>query len=93
MSTKVPMTKLRRSLEGKSDIWDVKAKDLRFWTLVIAGCAAETEDDGIWVIETLRRDVFHWTELERVKDMWWIDEIFGPSNIGMALDLFKIIEL
>lgn len=74
--TYVPISKLRRLLESDGDIWSTKVKKLRTWTLVMAGCAASTEDERTWVVEILRRDVSYWIELEDVKNMWWIDELF-----------------
>ncbi|KAF7908761.1 uncharacterized protein EAF01_004516 [Botrytis porri] len=78
--SKVFIAKLRRLLESDGDIWNAKVKSLRVWTLVMAGCAATTEDEKVWIAETLRRDVINWSELENVKNMWWIDEIL---QVGM----------
>ncbi|KAF7861415.1 hypothetical protein EAF04_007980 [Stromatinia cepivora] len=89
--TKVLIAKLRRLLETEGDIWDVRVKKLRLWTLVMAGCTAATDDERAWVIETLKRDIFDWTELENVKNMWWIDELFqvGLLGIGEAIRSFR----
>ncbi|KAI9647854.1 hypothetical protein NHQ30_004242 [Ciborinia camelliae] len=85
--TNILLGKLHRLLEDARDIWDPKVKNLRIWTLVMAFCAASTEDERAWVVEALRRDVFPWTELQSVKKMWWIDELFqiALSDIEMAL--------
>ncbi|KAJ8067526.1 hypothetical protein OCU04_004868 [Sclerotinia nivalis] len=93
--TNVLIAKLRRLLENEGEVWDVRVKKLRLWTLVMAGCAAATDHERAWVIETLRRDIFDWTELENVKNMWWIDELFqvGLLNIEEAIHSFRMNEL
>ncbi|TGO36232.1 hypothetical protein BHYA_0131g00100 [Botrytis hyacinthi] len=92
--THVFITKLRRLLESNGDIWNTKVKSLRVWTLVMARCAATTEDEKVWIAETLKRDVLDWSELEEVKNMWWIDEIFqvGLSNLETAFYSLQEIE-
>ncbi|TGO48984.1 hypothetical protein BCON_0224g00110 [Botryotinia convoluta] len=52
------ITKLHRLLESDGDIWNAKVKSLRVWTLVMAGCAATTEEEKVWIAEILKRDVF-----------------------------------
>ncbi|KAF7954134.1 hypothetical protein EAE96_005266 [Botrytis aclada] len=80
------ITKLRRLLKSDGDIWNAKVKSLRVWTLVMAGCAASTEDERAWIVEALKWDVFDWSELENVTNMCWIDEIFqlGLLNVEAA---------
>lgn len=92
--TKVLMAKLRRLLKNECSVWDVRVKKLRLWTLVMAGCTATTDDERAWVIETVKRDISDWTELENVKKMWWIDELFqvGLSNIEEEIHLFQEID-
>ncbi|TEY43686.1 hypothetical protein BOTCAL_0363g00070 [Botryotinia calthae] len=85
--TNVFIAKLRQLLKSDGDIWNAKVKSLRIWTLVMAGCAATTEDEKTWIAETLKRDVFDWSELENLKSMWWIDDVFlvGLLNIQTAI--------
>ncbi|CAD6444759.1 8d51ae04-a27f-4779-9a09-9a9d47a223f1 [Sclerotinia trifoliorum] len=89
--TKVLMAKLRRLLKIECNVWDARVKKLRLWTLVMAGCTAATDDERAWVIEALKRDVSHWTELENVKNMWWVDELSqaGLLNIEEAIHSFQ----
>ncbi|KAF7890042.1 uncharacterized protein EAF02_002457 [Botrytis sinoallii] len=91
--TNVFITKLRRILESDGDIWNTKAKSLRVWTLVMAGCTANTEDEKAWVAETLKRDVFDWSELEDVKNMWWIDEIFQVGLLNIETAFYSLQEI
>lgn len=92
--TGVFIAKLRRLLEGEGEIWDVKVRNLRIWTLVMAGCATSTEEERAWVEEMLRRDIFHWMELENVKNLWWIDDLFraGLDSIEAAVSSISDIE-
>ncbi|KAF5876905.1 uncharacterized protein Bfra_001261 [Botrytis fragariae] len=91
--TNVLITKLRRLLESDGDVWNAKVNSLRVWTLVMAGCAATTEDERSWIAETLKRDVFDWSELENVKDMWWIDEIFQVGLLNMETAFYTLQEI
>ncbi|TGO22374.1 hypothetical protein BPAE_0170g00070 [Botrytis paeoniae] len=91
--TNVFITKLRRLLESDGDIWNAKVKSIRVWALVMAGCAATTEDQKAWIAETLKQDIFDWSELEDVKDMWWIDEIFQVGMLNMETAFYSLQEI
>ncbi|KAM0127742.1 hypothetical protein ACHAO1_009357 [Botrytis cinerea] len=79
--------KLRQLLKSDGEVWNEKVKSLRLWTLIMAGCAATTEDEKAWIVETLKRDFFAWSDLENVEKMWWVDELFrvGLANIEEAI--------
>ncbi|KAH7400159.1 hypothetical protein BKA64DRAFT_722927 [Cadophora sp. MPI-SDFR-AT-0126] len=78
----VQMTKLRCLLEENETLWTEDLACLRLWVIVIAGCAATTENDRAWVVTALQRSwdssTYHTQHnlSDTVSNMWWIREVF-----------------
>jgi len=79
--TNVQSAKLRSLLASESILWSQELDSLRTWAIVMAGCAASTDADRSWAVQSLTFangfTVYKvWEDVYKiVSRMWWIDAI------------------
>lgn len=94
--TDVQSTKLHNLLDVHKTLWVKELDHMRLWTIMMAGCCAETEAGRTWAANALLRSKMslmypEWDELMDIaSNMWWIDEIFWLRSRDLQSEYIKL---
>jgi hypothetical protein len=95
--TSVQSSKLHTLLDNNEMLWATELDTIRDWTILMAGCAADTEADRTRAVQSLIQSsiVLDYRSVDGLRNMaskmWWIDEVFLSKSQELQSEYINLL--